>query len=94
MTKQIEHALALLANDDVHKHFDGICRLLEILQNSPQDLDPVARALLESVCKPLIAKVEEKLETPNLIKPTPKNARQEPDTTIFEKLFDKAAGHS
>lgn len=60
MAPKIQTALNLIQQDDA-KMFQGLCYLLEVAESSPQDLDPVALALINKIVRPVMAKTEQHL---------------------------------
>lgn len=60
MTPKVETCLRLITKgeQDPAKLFQGMCFLLEVAEDSPQDLDPVALALIQTLVKPVVRKTE------------------------------------
>jgi hypothetical protein len=64
MNKKIETAMRLIQSGDQRKYFQGLCLLMEVYEESPTDLDPLAKCLIESTVKPVVKSVEKNLGVP------------------------------
>jgi hypothetical protein len=60
MAPKVETALKLIQQNDA-KMFQGLCFLMEVADQSPQDLDPVALALINKIVRPVVQKTEQAL---------------------------------
>lgn len=64
MNKKIEVALKLIESGDKEKYFQGLCLLMEVREQAPEDFDPVSRALVETTVRPIVQRVEKSLGVP------------------------------
>lgn len=62
--KKLETALKLIQAGNDQKYFQGLCLLMEVYEQSPELIDPVARALIETTVKPVVKRVEKNLGVP------------------------------
>lgn len=60
MAPKVETALKLISQGDA-KMFQGLCFLMEVAEQSPQDLDPVALALIQKIVRPVVSQTEKAL---------------------------------
>lgn len=64
MNKKIETAIKLIESSDDRKYFQGLCLLMEVHEEDPSQLDPLARCLIERAVKPIVKGVEKSLGVP------------------------------
>jgi hypothetical protein len=60
MAPKVANALKLIQQNDAQM-FQGLCFLMEVAEESPQDLDPVALALVNKIVRPVVRKTEQAL---------------------------------
>jgi hypothetical protein len=59
--KKIETAIHLLNSDQDRKYFQGLCLLMEVIEQSPENLDPLSQVLIKKVVSKLVSKIEKNL---------------------------------
>jgi hypothetical protein len=64
MNKKLEVAVKLLDKNDDAKLFQGLCLILEVAEEHPEDLDPVLRALINPVIRRVVNSTENSLGVP------------------------------
>jgi hypothetical protein len=64
MNQKIQTAIKLIESGDDAKHFQGLCLLMEVYDQDPSQLDPVARCLINKSVRRLVKGVEESLGVP------------------------------